>query len=448
MRTSRLATRAAVATIVVLLVTALGWAVPPGTPGGPGSAAAYPLGQGYWIVLDDGTVVPFGDAQFYGSPRGTLGSPIAAMAPYPFLEGYWLAAADGGVFAYGGSKFFGSLGDQRLNAPIVGMAATPSGRGYWLVASDGGIFAFGDAEFLGSQGGAPLNKPIVGMAATPSGKGYYLLASDGGVFTHGDAVFRGSEGARRLNKPIVGMAITPSGAGYYMVASDGGIFTHGDAVFLGSRGGDPLNSPITSMLLSTSGKGYSFVARDGGIFTYGDAPFFGSLGDRRLPSGVRTMAVRPRLALEIVPFPDAQVAVSRWMPNNAGNTTLRLLYFSGEQPAGARIAGVEGIDVSQLGAISWTKNTGGCLTWVLVYNEDGVDKRRNFTCPGDYSGFLSRPSFTPSASVPGAAKVVALQIWYNAPLISFDPMGGGPSETDDITVAGVTVSGAGVFRQT
>ena len=74
------------------------------------------------------------------------------------------APAPDSVVPYGDAEFFGSTGSTALHEPIVGMAATPDGKGYWLVASDGGIFSFGDATFLGSTGALILNEPIVGMA--------------------------------------------------------------------------------------------------------------------------------------------------------------------------------------------------------------------------------------------------------------------------------------------
>ena len=159
-------------------------------------------------------------------------------------DGYWLVANDGGVFAYGDAGFFGSTGAMRLTKPVNGIAATPSALGYWLVASDGGIFAFGDAEFLGSTGASKLNSPIVGMAATSTGRGYWLVAADGGVFAFGDAVFAGSTGDIKLNSPIVAMAPTPTNDGYWLMAADGGVFNFGDAGFEGSAGGTKLNQPV------------------------------------------------------------------------------------------------------------------------------------------------------------------------------------------------------------
>ena len=432
--------RAVLATLIATGALVSAWTVAPVPP-----AASYPLGEGLWVVLDEGSVAPFGDAQFYGSMRGTpLSSPIVGMAAFPFLEGYWLAAADGGIFAFGRAGFHGSLGDLELNKPIVGIAPTPSGQGYWMVASDGGVFAFGDAGFFGSEGDRVLNKPIVGIAATPTGQGYWLVASDGGIFTHGDAAFHGSEGALPLNRPIIAMASTPSGAGYHLVASDGGMFTHGDATFQGSTGGQRLNAPITAMVPSTSGKGYTLIARDGGTFAFGDAPFLGSVADRPLIAPIVSAALRPRLAASVVPFADSDQAISRWAQDRSNDWRLNLIYLGGERPSGAQIPGIEGIDVAQLGTISFRRLRGGCLDFVLGYDAGAGLVVQNFPCDSYNASSATHPFFRPADVVPGDAKVLALQVRNTESLFSER---GGPAEIDDITVAGITVTGPGIFRQ-
>jgi hypothetical protein len=116
--------------------------------------ARTPSGHGYWMVANDGTLHPFGDAPYFGSATGApLVRPVVGMASTPIGNGYWMVASDGGMFSFGDAHFFGSMGGHRLNLPMVGMAATQSGQGYWTVASDGGIFNFGDAVFFGSVAG-------------------------------------------------------------------------------------------------------------------------------------------------------------------------------------------------------------------------------------------------------------------------------------------------------
>ncbi|HVM07319.1 MAG TPA: hypothetical protein VM345_02560 [Acidimicrobiales bacterium] len=407
--------------------------------GGVAPAAAYPLGDGYWLAAQDGGIFSFGDAQFFGSTGAlNLKAPIVGAAAHPFLEGYWLVASDGGIFAFGSSAFWGSLGDKRLNSPIVGMASTPTGLGYWLVAADGGVFAFGDAQFFGSAGNLRLNRPIVGIAATPSGKGYWLVATDGGIFNYGDAAFLGSQGGRPLNRPIVGIASTPSGGGYYMVASDGGVFTHGDAVFRGSRGGQPLNAPIVGMAVSPDGGGYQFVATDGGIFNYGDSKFFGSTGGQKLNKPILGMAIRPRLGVIADAFAPTAGQTSEWV--QVGNDwRLRLNYrpaTSSAVPAGARIYGVEGLDVDQLGTLEYVIDSGACdsqLRFQLFYdaNRDGrQDGTVIMACSGAATGLKQ---FNPvGAGAPAKAIVTALDLYYG-------PLAGGTVEIDDLKIAGIAV---------
>ena len=227
--------------------------------------AATPDGGGYWILnVDKGTITAFGNAGDFGEPADDfVGVPRElvptgkAIVSTPTGQGYWVLevglSGAGSVLPFGDADFFGdtvTILQQTMvefHGEPVGLVATPSGQGYWEVYSDGGVFGFGDAGFFGSTGGIHLNKPIVGMAATPTGNGYWLVASDGGVFAFGDAVFFGSTGAIHLNKPIVGMARNAAGTGYWLVATDGGVFAFGGAPFVGSMGGTPLARPIAGI---------------------------------------------------------------------------------------------------------------------------------------------------------------------------------------------------------
>jgi hypothetical protein len=409
-----------------------------------GPAAAYPLGPGYWTVASDGGIFSFG-AQFEGSTGGQrLNQPIVGMASFPFLEGYWLVASDGGVFSFGSADFFGSTGGLRLNRPVVGMAAHASGLGYWLVASDGGIFSFGAAQFLGSAGGQRINRPVVGMAATPTGNGYWLVASDGGIFSYGDARFLGSTGGQRLNQPIVGMASTPSGNGYWLVASDGGIFSFGDAQFLGSTGSIKLNRPVVGMAATPTGNGYWLTASDGGIFAFGDATFKGSTGGQRLNQPVVGMAARPPLALAVDPFVDAPGRTETWTPVN-GDEQLALSWDgNGTAPAGARVLGVEGLDVSQLGTIGFTDESGACTAqprlnlYVDTDGDGSFDTTRAYTCANGGGGAVK--SFNPVAGATGAPALSPGNVVTGIDVL----LGGaGSVNVDDIRAAGITV---GDFR--
>ena len=434
---------------VVSILTIAFALVPVGVPhtplAVPSAHAFYPPGEGYYLGARDGGMFTFGAAQFFGSTGDIrLNAPIVGMEATPFPEGYWLVANDGGIFTFGSAGFFGSTGNLRLNRPIVGMSAHPHGLGYWLVASDGGIFTFGDSQFFGSTGDIRLNQPIVGMAATPSGKGYWMVATDGGIFTFGDAQFFGSTGDIRLNRPIVGMEPTPSGNGYWLVASDGGIFTFGDATFMGSTGDIRLNQPIVGMARSRTGNGYQLVATDGGIFNFGNSTFFGSTGSMRLNQPILAMAIRPSLGVVADAFVSNAAQTSAW--SGGADPALQLTKTTDAGvPAGARIYGVEGLDVGQLGTLRFTVEGGPCTVdgpkYALFYdtNGDGAgDSSRVFSCNTGGPGAVK--SWDPVAlGVPGTALVTALDVWHNGP-------GGTTSVVDDLVVAGLTISDSMVVR--
>jgi hypothetical protein len=423
--------------VLGLVVTSLivaGTATPASGAEGTVRTDAYPTGEGYYLAARDGGMFTFGDAQFYGSTGDKkLNAPIVGMEATPFPEGYWLVANDGGIFTFGSAGFYGSTGNLKLNKPIVGMAAAPNGLGYWLVANDGGIFSFGSAKFFGSTGDVKLNSPIVGMAPTPSGNGYWLVATDGGIFTFGDANYFGSTGAIKLNKPIVGMESTASGNGYYLVASDGGMFTFGDAEFQGSAGDIKLNSPIVGMERSRSGKGYQLVATDGGIFNYGNSKFFGSTGNIKLNQPILGMAIRPAFGAVADAFVSDASQTSTWTGGADPALSLTKTNASGVA-AGARIYGVEGLDVSQLGTIGYTLESGPCSATgpqlVLWYdaNRDGTaDGSKTFVCSGPSPG---AKLFDPAANgVPGTAIVTAMDIWHGT--------SGTTALVDDIVINGL-----------
>ena len=413
--------------------------------GGAGPAAAatpYPLGPGYWLFARDGGVFGFGAARFFGSTGAIrLNQPMVGGAALPSLEGYWMVASDGGVFSFGGAGFFGSTGALRLNRPIVDMLPHPSGLGYRLVASDGGIFSFGAARFFGSTGSLTLNQPIVGIAGTPSGNGYWLVAADGGIFAFGDAVFRGSTGALKLNQPIVGMAATPSGNGYWLVASDGGIFAFGDARFLGSTGATRLAQPIVGMASSPTGAGYQLVARDGGIFAFGDAPFLGSTGAIRLNQPIEGMARRPLLGIKVDPFDADRAGRSQTWALFGQDLQLALSWDGvGDVPAGAKVLGVEGLTVGQLGDLSFVVESGsGCpgsprLNLYVDTDDDGAgDTTRAYACtPGGFT-----KSFNPVAGAPGAPGLAA-----DARVVALDVVLGsaGAVNVDQFGVSGISVN--------
>jgi len=205
--------------------------------------------DGYWIVAADGGVFTF-NAEFHGSLGGQdIPAPAVEIEPTPTGKGYFIVLANGKVYTFGDANFVGDMAGKGLNKPVIGMSVTPSGKGYWLVAEDGGIFNFGDAGFFGSMGDKELNAPVIDLAPAVDNQGYYLLGRDGGVFTFGSADFKGSTGDMTLNAPVIAMLVNPTGSGYWLAATDGGLFTFGaGAEFLGSMGGTKLNSPVLDLI--------------------------------------------------------------------------------------------------------------------------------------------------------------------------------------------------------
>ena len=215
-------------------------------------------------------------------------------------------------------------------------------------------------------------------------------------------------------------------------------------MFRGSAGGIRLNAPVVGMALSRSGGGYQFVATDGGIFNYGDAGFHGSAGDIHLNKPILGMAVRPAFAVKVDPFPADSSQSSDWVDAGGGDWQLSLTANGGATPAGARVYGVEGLQVSQLGTLGFTLRSGACGAspqFALYYdtNGDGAgDASATFTCATGGGG--AAKSWNPvSAGVPAGAVVTALDV-YNGTT--------GTASIDNITVAGLTVGDWQVVRQT
>jgi hypothetical protein len=254
----------------------------------PAPAPAPARRTGYWMVTENGTVYPFGDAVWRGN---ALTNSATHLEPTPNGNGYWVVDKTGAVYAFNAPFFGGAAGRLVGDEIVTSLSSTPDGGGYWIFTSKGRAITFGNAVHRDDMAGKPLNAPVIGSVATPTGNGYYMVAADGGVFSFGDARFHGSMGGQHLNAPVMSLVPTADNGGYWLVASDGGIFAF-DAPFRGSMGGQPLNAPVTGMV--RYGNGYMMVGRDGGIFNFSDKPFAGSLGNNPPSSpviGVGTLDV-------------------------------------------------------------------------------------------------------------------------------------------------------------
>lgn len=221
----------------------------------------------YWIVGELGSIIPFGEARFYGSMYGVLlNERSSGLTRDPLGTGYWIAAEDGGVFSFN-ATFHGAATGLSSN-PIIEIEAVPTGGGYWVCSTAGEVYSFGTAVHYGNATPASV---IVDFVPTPTGLGYWMLEQGGAIQNFGDAepLFADPAGE------FVGMAPTATGLGMYVLNSNGQIYTAGDAVNLGNTP-YPLNAQAEDIDATPSGLGYIVVARDGGIFTFGDAVYLGN----------------------------------------------------------------------------------------------------------------------------------------------------------------------------
>ncbi len=251
--------------------------------------ARYVLNQpdGYWLLEQDGTVYPFGDATDHGDGSPRAGERAIELKSTPSGDGYWILMSNGRVMARGDAAHFGDLTDDPEAIALAPgehpttFAPTPTGRGYYVFTNLGQVLTFGDALLLGDLLHLRLNGPIIASTVTPSGRGYLMVGGDGGIFAFGDARYEGSVPAvvaGPLNQPVVGITVH-DGGGYWLVAGDGGVFAF-SAPYRGSVPAvldGPLNQPVNGMV--PYGDGYVLVASDGGAFVFSDRAFAGSLGD-------------------------------------------------------------------------------------------------------------------------------------------------------------------------
>jgi hypothetical protein len=188
-----------------------------------GTIVPIPGKVGYWIVTDDGKIIPRGDApQLCGGEISdcsgfpswpTTSQLIVGAAAKANGTGLWTVTLDGKVWTAGDAQSYGDV--QSDSAHASGIVGTPSGKGYYIVLADGGVYSFGDAVFYGSFGGNPPRKlEVTGMALYNDDagqvKGYWLVAKDGGVFAFGTAPFWGSTGGNNGGSDVISIASFPT----------------------------------------------------------------------------------------------------------------------------------------------------------------------------------------------------------------------------------------------
>lgn len=146
-------------------------------------------GQGYWAFDNTGAVDAFGSANYWGgSPGGVID--IVALVPTATGNGYWLIGQDGSTYPFGDAPDVGPLGAA---FDIVGACPVPFG--YGLVAADaiGGVYALGDAIFNNSLPGLGISPTffISDVCLTRDGGGVALADIGGNVYTIGDQAYLG-----------------------------------------------------------------------------------------------------------------------------------------------------------------------------------------------------------------------------------------------------------------
>lgn len=211
---------------------------------GPGT------GKGYRLVAEDGGVFCFGDCRFKGSIPGLINDgvigPLAAFEQATEIangnagsNGYYVMLNSGSIYAFGSANYHGNhvldLGDPNPLYGAVAMATCPGGPdGYYTVDTTGKVMAHGAVSHHGNVTGLAGGQLCTGIDATSDGTGYWVCTNAGNVFAFGSAVHHGDAGALTLAGYVTAITRTHTDNGYWLVGIDGGVFAYGDAPFLGS----------------------------------------------------------------------------------------------------------------------------------------------------------------------------------------------------------------------
>lgn len=151
------------------------------------------LGDGYWVVDNDGVVSAFGAAVHYGEPKtdGFVSNPsrrIVDITATHTGNGYWVLASTGAIYSYGDAADYTNptASGQSFFFAIEGH---PTGMGYWVMDTNGVVTARGAATSYGNFSETALNHSAdpgntspaaVNIRSTYSGNGYWIL-TDAGV---------------------------------------------------------------------------------------------------------------------------------------------------------------------------------------------------------------------------------------------------------------------------
>lgn len=187
--------------------------------------AASPDGRGYYMLDGGGGVYAFGDAHFEGScfTIGGCGPGLpVALLPDATGNGYWVLLSNCEMVPFGDAPLFSNFGCESYAAAngvsAYAAARAPDGRGYWVLLAkqrtateEPAIYPEGDAVNYGDW--TALAKPVgrtwaVALIPTDDGHGAWLVFADGTVQDLGDAPSQGGLAGARLHAPLASASAT------------------------------------------------------------------------------------------------------------------------------------------------------------------------------------------------------------------------------------------------
>lgn len=257
-------------------------------------------GNGYWLMVDDGTVHNFGNNPSYGSASVSFSAnPAVKIESTVTGKGYWMLTRDGVVTPFGDAP---NYGNHTTGNAAISMARNHRGDGYWTIDYQGVVQNHGSTAALGSPPLAPLSFSwadtiAVDIAGDPVGEGYWVLTNEGNIYAFGSAVDYGN--AVGSIYPVTGLVVrtfvrvrpNPNGFGYWIIDQVGEVHAFGTSTYYGQLagqayaavgGGLPFANSffpdyMSDLIPSPSGLGYLLLGVSGGVYPFGDAVFFGAL---------------------------------------------------------------------------------------------------------------------------------------------------------------------------
>ena len=160
-------------------------------------AGASPDGKGFLLVSAKGSVYAFGDAHFAGSCTSARACPAPAVAIVPSTNGrgYWVVLANCQLVPFGNVGKIASAACEsyvhKTGQRPVAAVPTPDGHGIWVLLRNGTVFALGDASLFGNWAPPPTTGPVaspaVSIVLNRAGSGAWVVFANGTVKSYGAA---------------------------------------------------------------------------------------------------------------------------------------------------------------------------------------------------------------------------------------------------------------------